>query len=50
MKTLKTLAVSGAAILLLAGAATSTPVALKSLSNPPNKIATARVLCAGAGL
>jgi hypothetical protein len=44
MKTLKTLAMNGAAILLLTCAATSAPVALKSLSNPPGKIATARVV------
>jgi hypothetical protein len=43
MKIITTLAVSSAVMLLLAGAANAT-VVLSSLSNPPNKIAYARVV------
>jgi hypothetical protein len=44
MKTRRTLAVSGAAMLFLVGAASAAPMALNSLSNPPDKIATAGVV------
>jgi hypothetical protein len=44
VRTLKALAVSGAAVLLLAAAAKSVPAALNNLHNPPDKIATAAVV------
>ena len=44
MKTIRTLTVSAAALIFLVGAASAAPMALNSLSKPPDKIAYAGVV------